>query len=80
MTCREFADFMSDYLSGELSAECRTQFEQHLSVCPNCVSYLALYSQTVKMGKRAYDDEQEAVPTDMPEELVKAIMEARRRR
>ena len=49
-------------------------------VCPNCVSYLALYSQTVKMGKRAYDDEQEAVPTDMPEELVKAIMEARRRR
>jgi len=39
-----------------------------------------LYSQTVKMGKRAYDGEQEAVPTDMPEELVKAIMEARRRR
>ena len=79
MTCREFADFMSDYLSGELSAESWSQFEQHLSVCPNCVSYLAFYSKTVKMGKRAFEDDEEALPTDMPEALVKAIMEARRR-
>ena len=38
MTCREFAEFLSDYLSGELSPETRAQFEGHLTVCPNCVA------------------------------------------
>ena len=33
MTCREFADFMMDYLSGELSSESRAAFDYHLSLC-----------------------------------------------
>ena len=78
MTCREFADFMMDYLSNELAAESRTQFEHHLSLCVNCRKYLRSYEETVKLGKRAFDDEDSALPADVPEGLVKAILAARR--
>ena len=78
MTCREFADFMMDYLSNELAAESRTQFEYHLSLCINCRTYLRCYEETVKLGKQAFDDEDSALPADVPDDLVKAILAARR--
>ena len=78
MTCREFADFMMDYLSNELPAESRAQFEYHLSLCGNCRKYLRSYEETVKLGKRAFDDEDSALPPDVPDDLVKAILAARR--
>lgn len=78
MTCREFADFIKDYVAGELSPESRAQFEHHLSICPNCQRYLTSYEETIKLGKRAFDDEDSAVPPEVPEDLVKAILSARR--
>ena len=79
MTCREFADFMMDYLSDELSTESRAAFEHHLSVCTNCQRYLASYRETVKLGKHAFADVDADVPSQVPEELVKAILAARPR-
>ena len=79
MTCREFADFMLNYLSDELSAESRAAFEYHLSLCTNCQRYLASYRETVKLGKRAFEDDGAEVPSQVPEALVKAILAARPR-
>ena len=78
MTCREFADFMMDYSSGELSPEVQGQFDRHLKLCPNCQKYLAGYQKTIKLGKKAFDEEEAPVPGAVPEELVKAILTARR--
>jgi len=69
---------MMDYLSGELSPETRTQFEHHVSLCDNCRKYLRSYEETVKLGKRAFEDDDAALPTDVPEQLVEAILAARR--
>ena len=77
MTCREFADFVMEYLSGELSSEARQSFQQHVSVCANCQRYLTSYEESVKLGRRAFDDDGE-LPADVPEDLVKAILAARR--
>ena len=80
MTCREFADFMMDYLSGELSSASRAEFEYHLSLCSNCRRYLDSYRETVNLGKRAFEDDDTNLPSQVPEELVKAILTARPRR
>jgi anti-sigma factor RsiW len=80
VTCREFADFMMDYLSGELSKELQAAFEYHLGLCSNCRRYLASYQETVKLGKRAFADDDANVPPQVPEELVKAILAARPRK
>src|SRR4029450_1892376 len=79
VTCREFADFMMDYLSDELSTESRATFEYHLSLCTNCRRYLASYRETVKLGKCAFEDVDADVPSEVPKELVKAILAARPR-
>jgi anti-sigma factor RsiW len=78
VTCRKFADFMMDYLSDELSSESRGQFEHHLSLCANCRKYLRSYEETVTLEKRAFDDVGAALPAEVPEELVKAILAGRR--
>ena len=80
VTCREFADFMADYLSGELAPELRQPFDYHLSLCVNCERYLASYRETVALGKRAFDDVDAELPSEVPEDLVKAILAARSHR
>ena len=80
MTCREFADFMADYLSGELLPETTAQFEHHLTVCPNCVAYLSNYRQTVSLGRQAFADDDADVRGRVPDGLVDAILASRRPR
>ena len=77
MTCREFADFLADYLSGELASDSRTAFEEHLRSCVNCQRYLAGYKETVKLGKGAFAEQDAIIPAQVPDELVQAILRAR---
>jgi hypothetical protein len=42
------------------------------------VQYVSDYSRAVALGEGAYDDDATAVPEDVPEELVTAILAARR--
>lgn len=78
MKCKELAAFLMDYVSGELPEETRAHFEQHLSGCSNCVEYLAQYEGTIKAGQIACGDDQ-ALPANVPEDLVNAILDARKR-
>jgi anti-sigma factor RsiW len=78
VTCREFADFMMDYLSGEMPADSRQRFEHHLGECINCVRYLRSYEETVRLGRRAFDDDDADLPADVPDQLVRSILDARR--
>ena len=76
MTCREITDFLIDYQTGELSADQRSCFDEHLAVCPECVEYIRTYDQTVKLGRVACRDDHEG-HADVPEKLVQAILAAR---
>ena len=78
MTCRECADFLSDYLAGELPADVVATFERHLTLCPNCVTYLEQLRQTIVAGQKAFEEEPGAPPPEIPEELIRAILAARR--
>lgn len=74
MTCRDFIEFLTEYLAGELSDRERFIFEAHLAVCPSCVAYLNTYRETLAFEQAAFADDE---PTDAPEELVQAILLAR---
>lgn len=43
ITCREFEDFVHDYLAGELVATKARRFEWHLKICRECRDYLRAY-------------------------------------
>jgi anti-sigma factor RsiW len=78
VTCRDFSDFILDYLSDELPQAQRAEFERHLRLCVNCQRYLTSYRESVALGKQAFDDGDAAVPERVPADLVRAILAARR--
>ena len=78
MTCRELADFILDYLAGELPRDVRSAFDAHLAVCPNCVSYLATYQATVDASRIAFDAGGMDASLEIPEDLVRAILDSSR--
>lgn len=77
MTCREFADFLMDYVSGELTPTEKAVFDRHLRACPNCEEYLRQYEVTIFVAGRAYAPDADR-PVDAPEELIRAILAARK--
>lgn len=79
MTCREFVDFLMEYLSGELSVREQDEFERHLMECPDCSTYLRSYQETITLGKAVFADPNASVPKEVPEELVQAILASRGR-
>ena len=44
---------------------------------PGCSRYLAAYRLTIEISKRAFEELDQPVPDDVPEDLVKAILAAR---
>ena len=76
ITCTEFEDFVLRYLDGELSVKQRSVFELHMRLCRECREYLAAYRRTIEVGREARSAD-EALPDDVPEDLIKAILQAR---
>ena len=74
MTCREVSEFLMDYVDAALPDGQRVVFEEHLAVCPPCRNYLASYRKTVDLCGELDSPAEERVPED----LVKAILAARK--
>lgn len=80
MNCREFTEFLHEYLFGNLAAPERAEFEKHLALCPWCVAYLDSYQKTMELEQAAFaQTEGDPPPADAPEELIQAILRARSR-
>ena len=79
MTCRELTEFLMDYLEGELPEAQRATFAQHVELCPPCLTYLKTYQEAVDLGRSVCSDASDALPADVPEELVRAILATRAR-
>jgi anti-sigma factor RsiW len=77
MTCRECADFLADYVAGQLPADELSIFERHLGACPNCEEYMHQYRLTIAAGRAACADPD--LPAEIPEALIRAILAARPR-
>lgn len=79
IACREFVEFVARYLDGELAAAEQAEFDAHMAACPWCRAYLETYRETIALGKVALEANDEPVPEEVPEELVQAILAARRK-
>ena len=73
MTCQELIEFLTDYVDGQLPLSQRLAFELHLTVCRDCRAYLHNFKTTITAANQAGDE-----AAEMPEDLVKAILNSRR--
>ncbi len=78
LTCREFDDFMVDYLGDGLPAWQKFVCWLHVKVCRECTHFVREYQRTIALGKTAFDDLDDQVPDAVPEELIKAALAHRR--
>lgn len=76
ITCQQLIDFIMSYLDDELPVEQRAEFDRHMAACPSCVDYVKTYEKTVSLAKTCSTD---ALPDEVPESLVQAILEARKK-
>ena len=76
MTCRDVIEFLCDYINGELPADDRKLFDDHLAICPACVAYLNTYRETIHMEKEAFEESDSKIDEPLPEPLVRAILAA----
>ena len=80
MNCREFTEFLHEYLFGNMPAKRRAEFDKHLAECPSCLAYLDSYQKTIQLEKEALSIWEDAPPpAEAPEELIQAILRARSR-
>ncbi|NNF45011.1 MAG: zf-HC2 domain-containing protein [Phycisphaerales bacterium] len=79
VTCKELVDFLDDYLEDRLEPPVRRRFEEHLDACPPCRVYLDGYRDTVRLTRSLCDDTDAGPPAAMPETLIRAILDSRRR-
>ncbi len=79
ITCQELITFLLEYLARELDPDETAAFERHLALCPSCVAYLETYRKTILLGRGVVRHEEElAPPPQLGDELVRAILAARR--
>src|SRR5262249_62422500 len=70
LTCKELTELITDYLEERLSPADQIRFEEHLSVCDGCVTYLDQMRATIEAigSKRPLD-----IPSSMQSSLLVAF-------
>ena len=79
ITCEQFEGFILQYLDDELAAPQRLLFEKHLKWCRECRDYLASYDNARAVGAAVFKSEDGTLPSEIPEDLIKAVIESRKK-
>lgn len=80
ITCREFNDFIYDYVEGVLSEKQIVLFRRHMRLCPMCRNFLKTYVATYKIKGEVFPYDDIDVPDDVPQDLINAIMDVKQSR
>lgn len=65
-TCKQMTDLVCDYLTDSLDGRIKRDFEEHLRICPDCVSFLNTYRKTIALTKAVdSNDIPQAVKTNI---------------
>jgi anti-sigma factor RsiW len=64
--CKECVDLLGDYIEGTLPPDRAKALEDHLSLCPPCITFVRTYKATRKLCRHALSKE-------MPRELKHSL-------
>lgn len=78
ISCRELNGFLARYVEGGLTPDEKRAFERHLAMCRPCRAYVESYRRTLELERYAFAEPDALVPDEVPEELVRAVLAARR--
>lgn len=62
LTCKEFVEWVTDYLEDRLAPDERKRFDAHLAQCSSCPHYLEQIRQTIQTVGHLSDTLDEVTP------------------
>ena len=74
LTCRQFEDFILEYLENTLPKKQRRLFEFHIKTCRECKEYLAAYQRSREVAQAA--NRMVTSLDDVPSDLLRAVLSA----
>jgi RNA polymerase sigma-70 factor (ECF subfamily) len=74
ISCRQFEEFVMDFIEGSLPPDRRRLFELHLKTCHECRRYLARYQATLAATREVARDP--TPPPEVPLGLVRAVAQS----
>ena len=75
-TCKQIAALVLAYINDELSPRRKRAFQQHLKICPDCVSFLNTYKKTIQATGTLYPEEMPAVVRDNMWQFIRRKLRA----
>ena len=78
LTCQEFIEFLDAFREKRLPSGRQEAFDEHVTACPECQSYLRTYEDSVRVFRSVCGES--SVPEEVPAELIGGILEALKRR
>jgi hypothetical protein len=67
-TCKQITDLVYGYLNDKLRPKVKKDFQRHLRLCPDCVSFLNTYKRTIGIARSIRAE-------DMPFKVRKNILD-----
>lgn len=78
LTCKQFDEFMMDYLEGNLPFWQKVSCGLHVRMCRKCAKFIRQYRRVVLLEKSAFVVPRNSIPEPVPEELIKAALSHRK--
>jgi anti-sigma factor RsiW len=75
LTCADIVKLVTDYNEGRLTPTERRRFEEHVSICAPCRSFLAQMRRTVELAGELREED---VPPAMEHHLLAAFRDWKR--
>lgn len=75
MSCKELVELVTDYLEDALPPAERARFEEHLGICPGCVTYVEQIRATVLTVGTLREEQ---IPPQTRDELLAAFRDWKR--
>jgi hypothetical protein len=72
-TCKQITDLVFNYLNDNLAPTVKRDFQRHLRICPDCVSFLKTYKKTVTVTRSLREE-------DIPAKVRNNLLDFLRRR
>jgi predicted anti-sigma-YlaC factor YlaD len=80
LPCAALVEMVTDYLEGTLPPALRARVEEHLAICPGCVSVLEQVREVVHLTGRLTEVDVEAMPPGDRAQLTAAFRDLYRPR
>ena len=64
MSCEQFVELVTEYIEDAMDPATKQRFEEHLALCPGCVTYLDQIRETVRQAGHLHPEDLSAAARD----------------